>query len=142
MVRQDFPGGVTRSPTVSQADNLLYTESHEWVRVDDDGTCTVGISDHAQEALGELVYVELPDVGDTLSRGDNCAVVESTKAASDVYAPLDGEVVAVNDALTDAPELVNQSAFGDGWLFRIKPSAPAQREELLSAADYNSGLEQ
>jgi glycine cleavage system H protein len=127
---------------VSQPTDLLYTESHEWVRVDTDGTCTVGISDHAQDALGELVYVELPDIGATVARGENCAVVESTKAASDVYAPLDGEVVAVNESLADSPQLVNEAAFGDGWLFRIKPANPDQKNELLNAADYEKGLDQ
>jgi glycine cleavage system H protein len=127
---------------VSQPTDLLYTESHEWVRIDADGTCTVGISDHAQDALGELVYVELPEMGATVSRGENCAVVESTKAASDVYAPLDGEVVAINESLADSPQLVNESAFGDGWLFRIKPADPGQQKELLNAADYEKGLDQ
>ena len=126
---------------MSQPTDLLYTESHEWVRVDADGTCTVGISDHAQDALGELVYVELPDVGATVARGENCAVVESTKAASDVYAPLDGDVIAVNESLADSPQLVNESAFGDGWLFRIKPANPDQQNELLNAADYEKGLD-
>lgn len=127
---------------MSQPTDLLYTESHEWVRIDADGTCTVGISDHAQDALGELVYVELPEMGATVSRGENCAVVESTKAASDVYAPLDGEVVAVNESLADSPQLVNESAFGEGWLFRIKPADPGQQNELLNAADYEKGLDQ
>ena len=96
-------------------DNLLYTEDHEWLRLDDDGSVTVGISDHAQQALGELVFVEVPEVGDSFSAGDACSVVESVKAASDIYCPLAGEVAAVNAALTDAPELVNSSPYEDGW---------------------------
>ena len=119
--------------------DLRYTETHEWVRDDGDGTVTVGITDHAQESLGELVYAELPQPGSTLARGDACAVVESTKAASDVYAPLDGEVVAVNEALADAPQTVNASPFGDGWLFRLRPADPAAVASLMSAADYDAG---
>lgn len=121
--------------------DLKYTPSHEWVRNEADGSCTVGITDHAQEALGELVYVELPAVGATLTRGEPCAVVESTKAASDVYSPLDGEVVAINEALADAPQAVNEAAFSGGWLFQIKPTDASQQDELIAAADYQAGLE-
>ncbi len=121
--------------------DLRYCASHEWLRVNDDGTCTIGISDHAQEALGELVYVELPEVGATVVQSENCAVVESTKAASDVYAPIDGEVVAVNESLADAPEAVNESAFDKGWLFRVKPSDPSQIDALLDVTQYESGLD-
>lgn len=117
-----------------------YAASHEWVRLESDGTCTIGITDHAQEALGELVYVELPEVGATLTHHTPCAVVESTKAASDVYAPISGEVLAVNDTLADKPEAVNDDAFGAGWLFRLKPDDPAQIDALLSADDYTAGL--
>ena len=120
--------------------DLRYTESHEWVRDNGDGTVTVGITDHAQEALGELVYAELPQPGRSVSKGEAVAVVESTKAASDVYAPLDGEVVAANDALGDAPQTVNTAPFGDGWLFRIKPDDAAAFGQLLSAADYDSAI--
>lgn len=119
--------------------DLRYTESHEWVRQNDDGSCTIGISHTAQEALGELVYVELPDPGATLAKGDSCAVVESTKAASDVYAPIDGEVVAINETLTDSPQTVNESAFDQGWLFQIKASNPDQLDALLSADQYEAG---
>ena len=119
--------------------DLRYTSSHEWLRVEADGTATVGITFHAQDALGELVYVELPQIGRQLAQGDACVVVESTKAASDVYAPVAGEVVAVNTALAEAPQTVNESPFGDGWLFRIRPSDPAQLDALLSADAYTSG---
>jgi len=119
--------------------DLKYTASHEWLRREPDGTVTVGITDHAQEALGELVYVELPDVGRSVGQGDGCVVVESTKAASDVYAPVAGEIVAINQTLADAPQTVNESPFGDGWLFRIRPSDAGQIDALLDAAAYTSG---
>ncbi len=119
--------------------SLKYTESHEWLRREADGHVTVGITAHAQDALGELVYVELPEVGRTVACGEACVVVESTKAASDVYAPLDGEVTEVNAALLDAPQTVNESPYGAGWLFRLKPSAPEQIDALLSADAYNAG---
>ena len=119
--------------------DLRYTESHEWVRDDGDGAFTVGITAHAQEALGELVYAELPQAGRRLSKGEACAVVESTKAASDVYAPLDGEVVAVNEALADAPQTVNEAPFGAGWLFRIRPADPAALAALMTADAYDAG---
>jgi len=96
--------------------DLKFAESHEWVRDEGAGLVTVGISDHAQEALGDLVYVEVPEVGATVTVGDACAVVESVKAASDVYSPVDGEVVAVNEALADAPELINSEPYGEGWI--------------------------
>lgn len=119
--------------------DLRYTESHEWVRDDGDGTFTVGITDHAQQALGELVYAELPQAGRRVSKGEACAVVESTKAASDVYAPLDGEVVAVNEALADAPQTVNEAPFAAGWLFRIRPADPAALAGLMTADAYDAG---
>lgn len=122
--------------------DLRYAASHEWVRRESDGTCTVGITHHAQEALGELVYVELPAVGASLTQGEQCAVVESTKAASDVYAPLSGDVIQVNDALADKPETVNDDAFGQGWLYRLRPSDPTQIDALLSADQYTGGLDQ
>ncbi|WP_058557744.1 glycine cleavage system protein GcvH [Thiohalocapsa sp. ML1] len=100
--------------------DLNYTESHEWVRDNGDGTVTVGITDHAQEALGDLVFVELPEVGKSFAAKDACAVVESVKAASDIYAPVAGEVVAVNDALDDAPETLNADPYGEGWIFQLK----------------------
>lgn len=119
--------------------DLKYTSSHEWLRDNGDGTATVGITSHAQEALGELVYVELPDAGRSVNAGEACVVVESTKAASDVYAPVAGEILEVNAALSDAPQTVNESPFGDGWLFRIRLSDPAQLAALLSASDYTAG---
>jgi glycine cleavage system H protein len=115
---------------------LKYTKSHEWVRDEGDGTVTVGITDHAQEALGDLVFVELPEVGASLEAGNECAVVESVKAASDVYSPLSGEVTAVNDALADAPETINGDAFGDGWMFKLRLSEPDQLGDLLDADAY------
>ena len=118
--------------------DLKYTASHEWVRTEADGSLTVGITDHAQEALGELVYVELPAVGRALEAGEACVVVESTKAASDVYAPVAGEVLAINEALEHAPQTVNEAAFAGGWLFKLKPADPAAVAGLLSAADYTA----
>lgn len=115
--------------------NLKYTESHEWVRAEDDGTITVGITDHAQEALGDLVFIELPEVGKTCAAGQEMVVVESVKAAADVYAPLAGEVVAVNQAVADAPESVNQDAYAS-WLFKLKPANPEKLDGLLDAAAY------
>ena len=116
--------------------DLKYTESHEWVRDNGDGTATVGITTHAQDALGELVYVELPAVGRKLVAGEACVVVESTKAASDVYAPVAGEIVAVNESLGDAPQTVNESPFNAGWIFKIKLADSAALGGLLSAAAY------
>ncbi len=121
--------------------DLKFLKSHEWVRVESDGTVKVGISDHAQAELGDLVYVELPTVGDTLAAEDQCAVVESVKAASDVYAPISGEVVAVNDDLADAPEKVNDSPYEAGWLFALKPSAPTEMDGLLDAEAYGALLD-
>jgi glycine cleavage system H protein len=115
--------------------DLRYTESHEWVRREADGTLTVGITDHAQAALGDLVYVELPAVGKTLAARDAAAVVESVKAASDVYAPVAGEVVAVNEALRGTPEQVNADAYG-AWLFKLKPADAGAVDRLLDAAAY------
>lgn len=116
-----------------------YTESHEWVRANADGTVTVGITAHAQDALGELVYVELPEAGRKLGAGEACAVVESTKAASDVYSPIQGEVVTVNAALGDAPQTVNSDPFEAGWLFTLKPASAEALSGLLSAEAYDNG---
>lgn len=115
---------------------LRYTQSHEWVQVNDENTITVGITDHAQELLGDLVFIELPSVGDELAAEDACVVVESVKAASDVYAPVAGEVVAVNTALDDAPELVNSDPYGEGWLFKLKVADSSVVESLLDADAY------
>ena len=115
---------------------LRYTKSHEWVRREDDGSVTVGITDHAQELLGDLVFVEAPEVGTTYASGEDCAVVESVKAASDVYAPISGEVIASNEALADAPETINSDPFGDGWIFKIKPDDEAELDDLMDADAY------
>ena len=114
---------------------LKYAESHEWMRAESDGTVTIGITDHAQAALGDLVFIELPAVGRVLKADEACAVVESVKAASDVYAPIAGEVVAVNDAVTAAPETLNEDAYG-AWLFRIKPAKADALAAMLDAAAY------
>ena len=115
--------------------DLKYTESHEWVRAEADGTITVGITEYAQDALGDIVFVELPKVGTSYTAGDDAAVVESVKAASDIYAPLSGEVVAVNDDVVNAPESINSDAYA-AWLFKIKPSDAAAIDGLLDAAAY------
>jgi glycine cleavage system H protein len=116
--------------------DLKYLDSHEWARVESDGTVTIGISDHAQGALGDLVFVEVPEVGKSLSKGGAAAVVESVKAASDVYSPVSGEVVAANDALSGSPELVNNDPYGAGWLYKIKPSNNSELQQLLDAKAY------
>ncbi|MBZ9556884.1 MULTISPECIES: glycine cleavage system protein GcvH [unclassified Modicisalibacter] len=116
--------------------NLRYTDSHEWILDNGDGTVTIGITDHAQEALGDVVFVELPDVGRELDAGEEFGVIESVKAASDLYAPLAGEIVAVNEALEDAPETVNESPYEDGWIARVKPSDSAALDDLLDADAY------
>lgn len=121
--------------------DLRYTESHEWAKSQDDGIVRVGITDHAQSQLGDLVYVELPEVGDRVEAGDACAVVESVKAASDVYSPVSGEITAVNEDLTDSPELVNQDAFGDGWLFSLKPDDDSELDKLMDAEAYSASIE-
>jgi glycine cleavage system H protein len=116
--------------------DLKFLKTHEWARVEGDGKVTVGISDHAQGLLGDLVYVELPQVGDRVEAGNACAVVESVKAASDVYAPVSGKVVAVNSALADKPETINEDAFGEGWLFQLEIEDAEQLNELLEPDDY------
>ncbi|TXS93937.1 glycine cleavage system protein GcvH [Parahaliea maris] len=115
---------------------LKYASSHEWARLEEDGTVTVGITDHAQEALGDVVFVELPGVGDTLAAGDEAGVVESVKAASDIYAPIGGEVIAVNEVLEDEPETVNSDPYNDGWFYKLQPGDAAELEKLLSAEAY------
>jgi len=121
---------------------LKYTDSHEWVRWEKDGSATVGITDFAQESLGDLVFIELPQVGQSLKAGDPAAVVESVKAASDVYAPIDGEVLAVNPAVVEKPELINADAFS-AWLFRLRPLDPAAaKPRLLDAGQYESNIAQ
>ncbi|OLO05453.1 MULTISPECIES: glycine cleavage system protein GcvH [Salinicola] len=117
--------------------NLLYTDSHEWVLDNGDGTVTVGITDHAQEALGDVVFVELPEAGRELDAGDEFGVIESVKAASDLYSPLAGEIVEVNEALEDSPETVNDSPYSDGWLLKLQLADQADLESLMSAEAYN-----
>lgn len=119
---------------------LKYLESHEWVRIEDDNRVTVGITHHAQTELGDLVFVELPEAGAEFAQGDEVGVVESVKTASDIYAPVSGKVVAVNELLEDAPESVNTDAFGDGWIFQLEISDPSELESLLSAEDYESQI--
>ena len=121
--------------------DLKFMKSHEWARVEGDGKITVGISDHAQGLLGDLVYVELPNVGDRVEAGNACAVVESVKAASDVYAPVSGKVVATNAALADKPETINEDAYGEGWLFVVEAEDADQLNELLGPDDYAELLE-
>lgn len=120
---------------------LKYSKEHEWLRQEADGVYTVGITEHAQELLGDMVFVDLPEVGTTVAAGDDCAVAESVKAASDIYAPISGEIVAVNDALSDAPEQVNSEPYAGGWIFKIKASDEAEVAALLDATAYEALLE-
>ncbi len=120
---------------MSLAQDRSYAASHEWARLEADGSVTVGITDHAQELLGDLVFVEMPQVGKRFAKGDACGVVESVKAASDIYAPVSGEVIAVNDDLGGSPEQINQDAFG-AWIFRLKPDDPGELSQLMDAAAY------
>ena len=117
---------------------LKIASSHEWARLEEDGTVTVGITDHAQEALGDVVFVELPEMGETVSAGTEAGVVESVKAASDIYAPIGGEVIAVNEQLEDEPETVNSDPYNDGWFYKLQPSEPAELDALLSPEDYQA----
>lgn len=121
---------------------LKYASSHEWARLESDGTIVVGITDHAQEALGDVVYVELPEVGSTIDAGAEVAVVESVKAASDIYAPVTGEVIEINPALEDEPETVNHSPYADGWFFRVKPAGLGELEDMLDADDYQNAIDE
>lgn len=117
---------------------LKYLSSHEWARVEEDGTVTIGISDHAQEALGDVVYVESPEVGSAVTAGEEAGVVESVKAASDIYSPVSGEVIAINEALEDEPEIVNGSPYDDGWFFKVKPSDLSELDGALDADGYQA----
>ncbi|BAQ77598.1 MULTISPECIES: glycine cleavage system protein GcvH [Pseudomonas] len=119
--------------------HLRFADSHEWARLEADGSVTVGISDHAQEALGDVVFVELTEVGNVFGAGDQAGVVESVKAASDIYAPVAGEVIAVNEELSTSPELLNSEPY-DAWIFKLKPSNPADLEKLLDAAGYKAAI--
>lgn len=120
--------------------DLRYAESHEWVSQEEEGVVKVGISEHAQEQLGDLVFVELPEEGETFGRGDACAVVESVKAASDIYCPVSGEVTVVNEALADTPEIVNNDPYGDGWLFSVKLDDSGELDDLMDAEGYREHL--
>lgn len=120
---------------------LKFATSHEWVRDEGNGEYSVGISEHAQEVLGDMVFVELPEIGTIVSAGDECAVLESVKAAADIYAPLSGEIIAVNGSLENAPERVNSEPYDDGWLFRIKASDTAEVDKLLDADTYQESLD-
>lgn len=120
--------------------DLKYVASHEWLRLEADGTITVGITDHAQDLLGDVVFVELPEVGRTVSADEEIAVVESVKAASDVYAPIAGEIVEINDELVDSPELANEDPYGKAWFFKIKPANPADYDGLMTADEYENSL--
>lgn len=122
--------------------DLLYTRDHEWLRREDDGSVTIGITDHAQGALGDLVYVELPEVGLEVSEAGEMAVVESVKAASDVYAPISGEIVAVNEELADDPEKINSDPYGDGWIVRMQPTDGVDEDGLLSPDDYQEFIDE
>lgn len=117
---------------------LKYVSSHEWIRIESDGIVTVGVTDHAQEALGDVVFVELPDLEADVAAGDDAGVVESVKAASDIYAPLSGVVLEINEDLEDAPELVNSDPYGDGWFFKLKLTDESELDDLLSAEEYSA----
>jgi len=120
---------------------LKYLSSHEWARVEEDGTVTIGITDYAQDNLGDVVYVECPEVGSTVTVGDQAGVVESVKAASDIYSPVTGEVIAVNEILEDSPEMVNESPFDDGWFFKVQPKELGELENALDSEAYENQLE-
>lgn len=122
--------------------DLKYLPSHEWARLEGDGTVTIGISDHAQESLGDVVYVEVPEVGSEVSAGEEAGVVESVKAASDIFSPVSGEVIAVNESLEDAPETVNSSPYDDGWFFKVKPTDVSELDDALDADGYREVAEQ
>lgn len=122
--------------------DLLYTTDHEWLRREDDGSVTIGVTDHAQAALGDFVYVELPEVGQEVESGGDMAVVESVKAASDVYAPVDGTVVAINESLADDPEVINADPYGDGWIVKLQPSGEIDESALLTPDAYQSLLDE
>lgn len=122
--------------------SLKYAETHEWVRVEQTGELTVGITDHAQDLLGDLVFAELPEVGQRYASKEECMLLESVKAASDIYMPVGGEISAVNTNLDDEPELINQDSFGDGWLFKIQPDNQADIEALLSSEAYEASLDE
>ena len=118
--------------------DLKYSKEHEWVRVEEDGLVTIGISDHAQDQLGDLVFVELPEVGTSVEAGGECAVVESVKAASDIYSPVSGEVTAANQTLADTPEIINDDPYGEGWIFQVKLADSSELDNLMDASEYEA----
>jgi glycine cleavage system H protein len=128
--------------TTSTPENLKYTSSHEWVREEDDDVITVGITEHAQSLLGDVVFVELPEIGRTVETSEACAVIESVKAAADVYAPVPGEVIAINDELEGTPELVNSEPYEGGWLYQLKVSDKAALTDLMTAEAYQASIEE
>lgn len=121
---------------------LKYLSSHEWARIEDDGSVTVGITDHAQEELGDVVFVELPELGSSVTAGQEAGVVESVKAASDIFSPISGEVIAVNEELADAPETVNTSPYDDGWFYKVKPTSLDDLDDAMDADGYRSSIEE
>ncbi len=121
--------------------DLYYTDTHEWIRLESDGTATVGVTDHAQEAMGDMVYIDLPEVGTNIAAKGDCAVLESVKSASDIYAPVAGEIVTVNEQLSDTPDLVNKDAYGDGWIFKIRPENLDDVKGLMNAEAYQKHQE-
>jgi len=123
-------------------DDLKYADSHEWVRLDEDNIATVGITDHAQELLGDLVFIELPTKGAKIAQGEEAGVVESVKAASDIYAPVSGKIIAVNDELVDSPELVNSDPYGDGWLYRVLLEDESELDDMMDSDRYSACLEE
>jgi len=127
---------------MSNPSSLKYADTHEWVRLEDSGEITVGITDHAQDLLGDLVFAELPEVGQRFSAKEECMLLESVKAASDIYMPVSGEISAVNTKLEDEPEIINEDSFGEGWLFKIQADNSADIEALLSAEGYESSLDE
>lgn len=126
---------------MSNPSSLKYAESHEWVRVEESGELTVGITDHAQDLLGDLVFAELPEIGQRFSAKEECMLLESVKAASDIYMPVSGEISAINSELEDSPELINEDSFGEGWLFKIQPDNKSDIEAMLSADAYETSLD-
>ncbi|MBL4868944.1 MAG: glycine cleavage system protein GcvH [Pseudomonadales bacterium] len=121
---------------------LKYLVSHEWLRVESDGTAFAGITEHAQEAMGDLVFVEVPELGSTISAGEEVGVVESVKAASDIYAGVSGEIIAINEELEESPEMINNDAYGDGWMYQVQLSDPSEIEKMLSAEEYIKQIEE
>lgn len=127
---------------MSNPTSLKYAETHEWVRLEDNGELTVGITEHAQDLLGDLVFAELPEVGQRFSAKEECMLLESVKAASDIYMPVNGEISAINTTLVDEPEVINQAPFSDGWLFKVQPDNATDIDSLLSADDYEKSLDE